>query len=52
MGAGSGEGGDKGCTEGQKIQQRYVAMEDVELVVVPRNSQMPEKQEAPGIQQG
>jgi hypothetical protein len=28
---GLGEGGDGGCTEGQKIEQRYVAMGDGEL---------------------
>ena len=40
------------CTEGQKIEQRCVAMGDGEMEGVTRKSQMPEKQEAPRTQQG
>lgn len=35
------------CTEGQEIEQRCVAMEDSELVVANRKSQMPGNQKAP-----
>jgi hypothetical protein len=39
-------------TEGQEIEQRYVAMGDGELGVATRKSQMIGKQEAPRTQQG
>jgi len=46
-GTGSGMGGDGGrCTEGQKIEQRYVAMGDGELGVATMKFQWPGKQEA------
>ena len=38
------------CTEGQEIEQRYVAMGDGELGLATRKSQMPGKQEAPRTQ--
>jgi hypothetical protein len=46
QGAESGMGGDGGdrCTEGQEIEQKNVAMEDEELQVAKRKSQMPGKQ--------
>jgi hypothetical protein len=40
------------CTEGQKIEQRYVTMRAGELGVATRKSQMPGKQEPPRIPQG
>jgi len=40
------------CTEGQQIEQRCVAMQDGELVVATRKSQMPGKQETPRTQWG
>ena len=33
------------CTEGQEIEQRYIAMRDGKLGVATRKSQMPGKQE-------
>jgi len=39
-------------TEGQKFQQRCVAVGDGELAVANSKSQMPGKQEAPRTQQG
>ena len=38
------------CTEGQEIEQTCIAMEDGELGVATRKSQMPGKQEAPRTQ--
>jgi hypothetical protein len=40
------------CTEGQEIEQRYVAMGDGELGLATRKSQMPGKQEALRTSQG
>jgi hypothetical protein len=59
----SGEGGgregqirygrrQKRCTDGQKIEQRCVAIGDGELGVATRKSQMPGKLEPFSIQQG
>ena len=44
--------GDKDDVEGQKIEQRCVAMEDGELGVATNKSQIPGKQEAPRTKQG
>ena len=48
----SGVRGDKDDVEGQKIEQRCVAMEDGELGVATNKSQIPGKQEAPRTKQG
>jgi hypothetical protein len=40
------------CTGGQDIEQRYVVVGNGELGVATRNSQLPEKEEAPRTQQG
>jgi hypothetical protein len=39
-------------TEGQNIEQKYVAVEDGKLGVATRKSQMPGKQEVPRTQLG
>jgi len=41
-----------GCTKGQEIEQRYVAIRNEELGLATRKSQMPGKQEAPRTPQG
>jgi hypothetical protein len=40
------------CTEGQEIEQTYVAMGNEELGVATRKSQMPGKQKPPRTPQG
>jgi hypothetical protein len=40
------------CTEGQKVEQKCVAMRDGGLGVATRTSQMPGKQEPPRTPQG
>ena len=48
----TGIGRDKRKIKDQEIEQIYVAVEDEELGVANRKSQMPGKQEVPRIQKG